>query len=92
MELLEKSQTFIGVIMTLNVLCIFLDEKNNFIMRLVAGMSGRLISYLADFERKIADSINKFKESESYLKVVEIAGNSSHVSRQVKTKARDSQL
>ncbi len=88
MELLEKSQTFIGVIMTLNVLCIFLDEKNNFIMRLVAGMSGRLISYLADFERKIADSINKFKESESYLKVVEIAGNSSHVSRQVKTKAQ----
>lgn len=88
MKLLGDTQTFIGVILTLNVLCIFLDENNNFIMRLLSGQTKRLIALLAEFEQRISDCVRQFKESETYIRVANLASNTAPVSKGIKEKAQ----
>lgn len=53
-ELLEGTQTFIGVLITLLVLCLFHDEKTNFMLRIVGSM-------IDDFLSSIAHSVDRMR-------------------------------
>lgn len=65
-ELLGGAQTFIGVLITLLVLCLFHDKDTNFMLRIVFNMIADFLSSLAhSVERMRADLEEKPKASKS---------------------------
>ena len=65
-NLLGSTQTFIGVLLTLNVLCIFLDKSNNFIFALLEDQNDRFVKRLIQCQDKIKKEIEAFKNSDDY--------------------------
>lgn len=59
-SLLGQSQTLLGVILTLVVLCIFLDENSNFIHRLLKEQSDKFIEILVTVRGKLDDRLKGF--------------------------------
>lgn len=87
-NLLGSSQTFVGVLLTLNVLCIFLDKENNFILNLLNAQNRRLVSKLVKLEKSIISEIRNFQNSEEYKTVNSIASNKSDYQESVSDKAQ----
>ncbi|MDE7431240.1 MAG: hypothetical protein K2N34_04920 [Lachnospiraceae bacterium] len=66
LNLLNNSQTVIGVLLTLNVLCIFFDKGSNFIINLLDSQTKRFIERLKKLEEGIDSAVQEFKNSDSY--------------------------
>ena len=54
-ELLKGTQTFIGVLITLLVLCLFHDKNTNFMLRIVVNM-------IDDFLSSVAHSVDRMRK------------------------------
>lgn len=78
MGFLNNSATFLGVLLTLNVLCIFYNPKGNFILGTLINQKDRFKKRLSNLENKLRKIQKSFLESDNYKSVVKIAsGNSS---------------
>lgn len=65
-NILGSTQTFIGVLLTLNVLCLFLDKNNNFIFSLLEDQNQRFVKRLIECQSKIQSEIDAFQDSSDY--------------------------
>lgn len=87
-SLLGNSQTFVGVILTLEVLCIFLDTESNFINRLLSSINRKFIDQLKALEHVIEVKIVEFQNSGEYQKVSEICNGNSADDTEITSKAQ----
>lgn len=77
LKILGNSQTFVGVLLTLNVLCIFLDRNNNFIHALLQFSVERFKTHLLLLEKNLQKKINDFKGQAYYGKIKKLANSKS---------------
>lgn len=96
-NLLGYSQTFLGVILTLVVLCLFLGDgksqsdaasspqdnsgTSNFIRNLLSILNVRFTFRLRRYEKEIKDEISKFQESKDYREARKLLDKTSPKSR-----------
>lgn len=67
MLLTSSGSTFLGVILTLAVLCLYIDEKSNFIISILFEQLGRFKGKLTKEQNNIKTRREKFENSENYL-------------------------
>lgn len=67
MLLTSSGSTFLGVILTLAVLCLYIDEKSNFIISILFEQLGRFKGKLIKEQNNIKTRREKFENSENYL-------------------------
>ena len=66
MKFLGDSQTFIGVLLTLNVLCIFADKDNNFILKFLLDYKDKFKTRLSNIADLIASDSKRIYDSQDY--------------------------
>lgn len=91
MNLLENSQTFLGVLLTLNVLCIFYERSNNFIIRTLSEQREKKSKRVQRLVDKSIEIKEAFFCSDDY-KSVERLCYATNKSQQVRDKANDLKL
>lgn len=87
-NILGSTQTFIGVLLTLNVLCIFLDKSNNFIFALLEDQNERFVKRLIQCQDKIKKEIEAFKNSADYNVFQDIMQSLGKVPNEVRLNAQ----
>lgn len=70
-----EAETFLGVILTLNVLCLFASEGNNFIFGLLGEQWSKFNKALTDLQSSIVDDKKKFPENDKYKAIHEFVDN-----------------
>ena len=65
-DLLGSAQTFVGVLLTLNVLCIFLDRNSNFIFGIISAQNRKFLRLLAEQQTQLEAEIKKFSSIPEY--------------------------
>lgn len=73
MGLLDNSATFLGVLLTLNVLCIFYNPTGNFIFGTLISQKDRFVRRLTRLQNQLLSKKKRFMESADYATVTEIA-------------------
>ncbi len=74
-NLLDGSQTFLGTLLTLNVLCIFANRSNNFILKLLSNLIKAFKSELKNLKKLIEADVEKIKNSEDFKTVEKISAS-----------------
>lgn len=88
LDLLNGSQTFIGVLLTLNVLCIFFDKGSNFIINLLDTQTKKFIDRLKQLEKGIEKAVDQFRTSQDYKDIPKIIAADSKYPLDVKREAQ----
>jgi len=73
MGFLGDSATFLGVLLTLNVLCVFYNPSGNFILGTLISQKDRFKKRLSRLQRQLLEKKKAFMESDDYLTVKQIA-------------------
>ena len=87
MIILSQSETFLGVLLTLNVLCIYAERNNNFILRLLTEQSQKFKESLSQIKDRLDQRIKDFKQSKEYTKIDNIASGKTKASSETVTEA-----
>ena len=75
MEFLDGSQTFLGVLLTFNVLCLFAEKDSNFIFRALQKLKDAFKADLGRLQKVIDSEKVEFKNTPDYKKVEEISSS-----------------
>lgn len=79
MNLLENSQTFLGVLLTLNVLCIFYEKHNqessNFILRMLHDLKQKLSDRIQNLLIESDKTKKEFFDSDDYKSVEKLCSD-----------------
>lgn len=86
LKILGDSQTLLGVLATLNVLCLFLDKDGNFILSLIKVLNDAFIARLQRIEQSINKRVGEFLNSENYTSIEIAASDNPDV--EIKEKAQ----
>lgn len=70
--LTSTEQTLLGVILTLNVLCLFAIEGNNFIFSILMEQWGKYNGSLMKLQKGVTDKLAKFEGGREYNEVYEV--------------------
>lgn len=77
MGFLNNSATFLGVLLTLNVLCIFYNPKGNFILGTLIAQKDRFKLRLSNLENGLKKIQKSFLDSNNYKSVAKLASGKS---------------
>lgn len=65
-DFLNKGETFLGVILTLNVLCLFFKDESNFIFGVLNKLWAKLKNELENLQKSVSADEEKFQNDKRY--------------------------
>lgn len=77
---LDSEATFLGVILTLNVLCLFASKDNNFIFGLLGEQWNKFTATLTNLQKSISDDKEKLSDDDKYKAIHDFVAEESRSS------------
>lgn len=87
-DILGQSQTFLGVLLTLNVLCLFGEKTGNFIFHTILNQKDRMKRRIEILMNHLSQETSDTEQTDEWKKVRLIADHSTQIDEDEKVRAR----